>query len=129
MLPDFKKNIVAGLIFPAGILILAACDREESISDGRESSSVNSGYLMKKGKHQFELHCSKCHSMKGEGGNAGPPLDELGERMDGTMIREGIIEPSRKLKEGYEGHVMPESFASEINEEDMDALIFYLTNN
>lgn len=45
--------------------------------------------------------CSSCHSMKGEGGTAGPDLTQLGTRFSTKDILEAIIDPSKTISDQY----------------------------
>ncbi len=45
--------------------------------------------------------CLKCHAVRGFGGVAGPPLDDIGSRRDRFFILESLIEPSAHLTPGY----------------------------
>lgn len=45
--------------------------------------------------------CSSCHTVKGEGGVAGPDLTQLGTRFSNKDILEAIIEPSKTISDQY----------------------------
>lgn len=45
--------------------------------------------------------CLKCHAIRGYGGVAGPPLDDIGARSDRMDILQSLIEPSAHLAPGY----------------------------
>ncbi|MCB0689118.1 MAG: HEAT repeat domain-containing protein [Saprospiraceae bacterium] len=45
--------------------------------------------------------CLKCHSLDGNGGVAGPPLDNVGARREASFILESLIIPSAHLAPGY----------------------------
>jgi putative heme-binding domain-containing protein len=45
--------------------------------------------------------CLKCHKVRGSGGVAGPPLDDIGVRRDRLFILQSLIEPSAHLTPGY----------------------------
>jgi putative heme-binding domain-containing protein len=51
-----------------------------------------------KGKAQ----CSRCHTVGGEGGRIGPPLDRIASRRAPEYIMESILEPSRDIDPQYE---------------------------
>jgi quinoprotein glucose dehydrogenase len=58
----------------------------------------------KKGEEIFKFHiaqCIKCHSVKQEGGNAGPDLAGVGKRLDAEKILESLIEPSKVVVPGF----------------------------
>ncbi|MEO5976519.1 MAG: heme-binding protein [Chryseolinea sp.] len=54
------------------------------------------------GKNMFAaVLCSACHTMKDNGGAAGPNLTQLGTRFSAKDILEAIIEPSRTISDQY----------------------------
>jgi cytochrome c oxidase subunit 2 len=80
-----------------------------------------------------QLQCNSCHHA-GEGAK-GPDLAEAFERMvplrggaaervDAAYIRESILQPAAKLREGYEA-IMP-TFAGQLDEEQIYELVEYI---
>ncbi|MGX5821036.1 c-type cytochrome, partial [Chitinophaga lutea] len=60
------------------------------------------GRDFERGKAMFTATlCSACHSIKGEGGVAGPDLTQLGTRFSSKDILEAIIDPSRTVSDQY----------------------------
>lgn len=60
------------------------------------------GRNFKKGKAYFTATtCSRCHAMRGEGGNVGPDLTQIGTRFSTRDILEAIIEPSKSISDQY----------------------------
>ena len=54
------------------------------------------------GKNMFAASmCSSCHSFKGEGGQIGPDLTQLGTRFSSKDILESIIEPNKTISDQY----------------------------
>ena len=52
--------------------------------------------------------CLRCHTIDGWGGEAGPTLDGVGERLDARAILEAIIAPQATIADGYgEASAMP----------------------
>jgi putative heme-binding domain-containing protein len=51
-----------------------------------------------KGKAQ----CSKCHTVGGEGGRVGPPLDRIASRRAGEYLMESILQPSKDIDPAFE---------------------------
>lgn len=45
--------------------------------------------------------CSTCHSMRGEGGQIGPDLTQLGTRFSTADMLQAIIEPSKTISDQY----------------------------
>jgi len=49
-----------------------------------------------------EAGCMRCHKVKGEGGDVGPDLAGLGQRMDRAAILQAIIDPNHSIAAGFE---------------------------
>lgn len=47
------------------------------------------------------LGCTKCHRVRGEGGEVGPDLSDVGAKFDRTHLVESVLDPSRQIVEGY----------------------------
>ena len=45
--------------------------------------------------------CVNCHSVRGEGGIAGPDLSGIGESRSAAFLRESIVNPGAAVPEGY----------------------------
>jgi putative heme-binding domain-containing protein len=45
--------------------------------------------------------CAGCHSVRGEGGVAGPDLSGIGESRSAAFLRESIVNPGAAVPEGY----------------------------
>ena len=48
-----------------------------------------------------KLTCVKCHAIKGTGGNIGPDLSSIGAAAPVDYLIESLLNPSKKIKEGY----------------------------
>jgi cytochrome c oxidase cbb3-type subunit 3 len=46
-------------------------------------------------------HCAGCHSIRGEGGVAGPDLSGIGESRSTAYLRESLVNPNAAVPEGY----------------------------
>lgn len=121
-----RKPIIAGLVFGSALSVTgckpAAAGVESVTTVDRSTDS-----LWGRGKMVFERECVKCHQIDGVGAAIGPSLDQFRETMDGTMAREAIVEPGRLIKPGYQ-NVMPADFGQRLSEQQMDELIYFLTN-
>ncbi|MCK5942270.1 MAG: HEAT repeat domain-containing protein [Planctomycetes bacterium] len=52
--------------------------------------------------HDFEAtRCTRCHTLRGTGGNAGPVLDGVGKRLTPEQLLESLITPSARIAEGF----------------------------
>ncbi|MEM7205488.1 MAG: PVC-type heme-binding CxxCH protein [Planctomycetota bacterium] len=49
----------------------------------------------------LSAQCVRCHRLGGEGGDAGPPLDGVGARLDRRQLVEALVRPSSSLTPGY----------------------------
>ncbi|MDB6136298.1 MAG: gdhB 1 [Verrucomicrobiales bacterium] len=58
------------------------------------------------GKRVFREHavaaCMRCHRVENSGGEAGPALDGVGDRLDRRAILESIVEPNAVIAEGFQ---------------------------
>jgi quinoprotein glucose dehydrogenase len=62
------------------------------------------GGNVEKGQNIFKFHlaqCIKCHSVNGEGGNAGPDLQGVSRRLSDEKLLESLIEPSKEVVPGF----------------------------
>lgn len=66
-----------------------------------DSLGINHGNF-EQGKAMFAAAlCIYCHTMKGEGGVAGPDLSQLGSRFSTKDILEAIIDPNKTISDQY----------------------------
>ena len=49
-----------------------------------------------------DLNCIACHSISGQGGTIGPPLDAIGSGQPLDFIIGAVLEPNKEVKESYE---------------------------
>jgi putative heme-binding domain-containing protein len=66
-----------------------------------------SGRNFENGKAMFAAtRCISCHSVRGEGGNVGPDLTQLGTRFSPKDMLEAIIEPSKVVSDQYAASIL-----------------------
>lgn len=66
-----------------------------------------SGRNFENGKNMFAAtRCISCHSVRGEGGNVGPDLTQLGTRFSPKDMLEAIIEPSKVISDQYAATIL-----------------------
>lgn len=79
--------------------------------------------------------CGGCHAFEPAGTDAevGPSLDDLstaagnaGQAVD-EFVRQSIVAPDEVVAEGYQPGVMPSNYGSTLSDEQLDALVGYLT--
>lgn len=46
--------------------------------------------------------CNKCHALRGEGGSLGPDLTNAGGSKSLNHIRDAILEPNKRISDGYQ---------------------------
>ncbi|HEX5052736.1 MAG TPA: PVC-type heme-binding CxxCH protein [Planctomycetota bacterium] len=81
-----------------------------------DAAAANSGalgeYLVcreggdpKRGREVFfdneATRCTRCHTLQGTGGNAGPHLDGIGKKQTRDYLLEALITPSARIAEGF----------------------------
>ncbi len=79
------------------------------------------------GKAVFAANgCGGCHTFTpaGSDGEIGPSLDGL---TDAAYVKQSITDPNADIVGGYQGGVMPGTFAKTLSPEEIDALVQYLT--
>ncbi len=50
--------------------------------------------------------CRNCHALRGEGGSLGPDLTNIGGSRPLNLIQEGVLDPGKRLAEGYQPAVL-----------------------
>ncbi len=55
------------------------------------------------------LGCGRCHKARGDGGNIGPDLSNIGGKYQRSLLCESILEPSRSIVEGYRTTIIARS--------------------
>jgi mono/diheme cytochrome c family protein len=73
--------------------------------------------------------CGACHTLAagGSSGTAGPDLDEaIPTLKTAAAVNEAIVEPNKKLANGYPANVMPQDFGQSISPTDLKALVQFL---
>jgi mono/diheme cytochrome c family protein len=75
--------------------------------------------------------CGGCHTLAAanSGGTTGPNLDESLPGQSEAMIEESIVDPEAKITPGYPAGVMPQEFGEKLSEEEVKALVKYLTES
>lgn len=52
------------------------------------------------------LGCSRCHRVRGEGGEVGPDLSDIAGKFERPQLVESVLEPSRAIVEGYRSTIL-----------------------
>ena len=47
------------------------------------------------------IDCARCHRVRGQGGDLGPDLSDVGAKFQRDLLIESVLEPSRQIVEGY----------------------------
>ena len=91
------RNLEVGMKQPAGPGRRWKIEEAVAIAD-----SGISHRNFENGKAMFSASlCASCHSIKGEGGIAGPDLTQLGTRFSYKDMLEAIIEPNKTISDQY----------------------------
>ena len=92
--PDIKKKLAA---------FEAARKADDPLSRWRECMEGGDG---KTGKQIFaekaEAACMRCHKVRGEGGDVGPDLAEVGKKMGREFVLQSIVDPGAVIAKGYD---------------------------
>ena len=95
--PDVKKKLTA---YQAGL------EKKKSADPLSPWLDASAGGDPVKGRHLFlnsaSLECQRCHKLAGQGGNVGPPLDDVAAKNDRRYLLESVVFPSAKIAKGYE---------------------------
>jgi len=93
----------AGPFVPSKLVQAKGPGRDWKIDEAMkvvDSGLVNRNF--ENGKNMYAASmCSSCHSMKGEGGQIGPDLTQLGTRFSAKDMLESIIEPNKTISDQY----------------------------
>jgi cytochrome c oxidase subunit 2 len=78
---------------------------------------------------QAEPSCGSCHTLSdaGTNGQIGPNLDQRLRGRDEAYIRRGIVDPNAEIAAGYSAGIMPPNYGATLDEQEVDALVKYLT--
>lgn len=98
-------------------------------------SVLDSGWVgidFQQGKNMYAAtQCISCHSIRGEGGNIGPDLTQLGTRFSPEDMLEAIIKPNKAISDQYASTVFylknGSSVVGRLTNEDED--IYYISQN
>lgn len=91
------------------------------------ASSLEEGF--RQGEELFaQMGCPVCHKIRGQGGEVGPDLSDIGARHDAAYVREAIIDPGATLAEGFAADLMPTHFGDKLSGEQLELLVEYLAN-
>jgi quinoprotein glucose dehydrogenase len=85
--------------------MLAAREKAATASPLGDYLVCREGGDPKEGKKVFfdneATRCTRCHTLSGTGGNAGPVLDGIGSRQTRDYLLEALITPSARIAEGF----------------------------
>ena len=76
-----------------------------------------------------EKGCVGCHRLNGQGGQVGPPLDQIGRQRNAEYIRRALLTPNADTAKGFEkfAGVMP-AFGQQLTGAQLEALVQYLAS-
>lgn len=107
--PDEIKAVISYLQSQGGEVDIDAINNPTEVSkkywDKINAASAAGGGDPGHGEEVFESACIGCHVLKGEGGNVGPDLSNVGTK-GLKYISESILQPSATFTPGYETYVV-----------------------
>jgi mono/diheme cytochrome c family protein len=75
----------------------------------------------------FAEKCSSCHTLTpGAPAGTGPNLADALQGKDAAYIHESIIDPNKVISEGFQPGIMPQDFAQQIPEKNLNELVNYI---
>lgn len=94
-----------------------------------ESKSGN----IEHGKEIFNVQCSTCHQVNGEGTDFGPALSEISDKLSTQALYRSILYPDQGISFGYEGYSFrlkdgSEAFGMITSETENEVEIKYINN-
>ncbi len=106
---DLQEALTQGRVrLPADVLLQLHLDA------GVESASsqpLHQGGDAEAGRTLFAQHpiaaCIRCHKVEGSGGEVGPDLSAVGERLSAEELLQSILEPNAAIAADYPGQVSP----------------------
>ncbi len=73
-----------------------------------------------------KLGCAACHSLENSDQLLGPSLQGIGSRLSVEEIRQSIIDPEAVIPDGFEGGMMPATFAEQVTAKEMEMMVQFL---
>jgi putative heme-binding domain-containing protein len=77
--------------------------------DALRQAAMNRGGNAERGKAVYssaQAKCATCHKVRGQGGDVGPDLSQVGGKLDRTHLIESILDPSAEIPQGYHATVV-----------------------
>jgi nitric oxide reductase subunit C len=125
-----KKSAISLLILVSA-LILAACSGDNATA----GDSINSGKeLYEQATLGSAAGCKTCHSLEPGTVIIGPSMAGIGtvaaSRVSGMSaeeyLKKSIVDPNAFVAEGFPASVMPNTYITQLTEEEIDKLVAYL---
>jgi mono/diheme cytochrome c family protein len=82
------------------------------------------------GKGVFtSIGCGSCHTFAAAGtkGTVGPNLDDALKGKDAGFVRESIVNPNAEVAKGYAPNLMPQTYGSQLSDQQLADLVSFLT--
>lgn len=105
---------------------VSAGGSDDSGADG----GAGAGGAAAAGRATFVANCGSCHTLAdaGTSGAAGPDLTTALRGQSEADIREDIVDPDKRVEEGFQPGVMPANFSETLSAEELDGLVTYLAS-
>lgn len=81
----------------------------KSDASALRQAAMNNGGDANRGKAIYQsaaARCAICHKVRGQGGDVGPDLSQVGGKLDRTHLIESILDPSAEISQGYHATII-----------------------
>ena len=112
----------------ASAVVLSEADYEKWLQTQRGAAEAGAG--PEDGEQIFaDAGCGGCHVLAAAdgAGEVGPSLDMVVPELTAEQVRESIVDPDADVAAGYQPGVMPGDYGDQLSEEQLTALVDYLT--
>lgn len=96
------KAVVAYLQSLGGAEVTMKVLAEDVVAETKASGPVHRGKAL-----MAEQGCIGCHKLEGEGGEVGPELNKVAERIEPAQIAQKIADPTLWTTQGFQAGLMP----------------------
>ena len=123
-------------ILATAVLLAAGCGGEgttkaqpETVVGTVQTQTTQAKGDAAAGKKVFDAQgCGSCHTFKpaGSTGNVGPNLTEALQGKDADFIHESIVDPNAEVASGFQPNVMPQTYGSQLSDQQLADLVAFL---
>jgi putative heme-binding domain-containing protein len=122
--PPFRRHLLGGIRWAAG-LATSGAEAEEAPPTPKAASAapIPRSHIESlarfarqhpgdpgRGRAVFfeskDAGCARCHRARGQGGDVGPDLTDIGSKYELDLLIESVLDPSRQIAPGYRSEVV-----------------------